>query len=107
MPWKTSYTISDEISLPDADIIWPDDKRCCFNVVVDLSLASGPEGLVPSDLTTTDAVFAIGDGLHGLLDALDTHRVVATFAVPAAMARIYPKAVEAVLKRGHEIAAEG
>jgi peptidoglycan-N-acetylglucosamine deacetylase len=107
MPWKTNYTISDEIGVADGDIVWPDGNRCCFNVVVDLSLASGPEGLKPSDLTTMDAVFAMGDGLAGLLDVLGSHKIVATVAVPAAMAKVYPKAVEAVLKRGHEIAAEG
>src|SRR5215467_8693568 len=107
MPWKTNYTISDEISLSDRGIVWPDDNRCCFNVVVDLSLASGPGGLVPSDLTTADAVFAMVDGLAGLLDVLAAHRIVATFAVPAAMVNVYPKAVETVLKQGHEVAAEG
>lgn len=107
MPWKDNYTISDEVSLSDGEITWPDDKRCCFNVVVDLSLASGPQGLVPSDLTTTDAVFAMGDGLAGLLDVLAAHKIVATVAVPAAMAKVFPNAVEDVLKRGHEVAAEG
>ena len=107
MPWKTNYTISDEISLLDGAIVWPDDNRCCFNVVVDLSLASGPEGLQPSDLATADSVFAMGGGLTGLLDVLTSHKIAATFAVPAAMAKIYPDAIEAVLKRGHEVAAEG
>jgi peptidoglycan/xylan/chitin deacetylase (PgdA/CDA1 family) len=107
MPWKTNYTISDEISLSDKGIVWPGDNRCCFNVVVDLSLASGPEGLLPSDLTTADSVFAMGGGLAGLLDVLSSHKIVATFAVPAAMVKIYPGAIEAVLKQGHEVAAEG
>jgi len=107
MPWKTNYTISDEVSLRDGEIAWPDHNRCCFNVVVDLSLASGPQGLVPSDLTSTDAVFAMRDGLTGLLDVLAAHKIAATFAVPAAMANIFPKAIEDVLRRGHEIAAEG
>jgi peptidoglycan/xylan/chitin deacetylase (PgdA/CDA1 family) len=107
MPWKTNYTISDEVSVADGEIAWPDDNRCCFNVVVDLSLASGPEGLVPSDFTTADAVFAIGDGLAGLLDVLASHKIVATFAVPAAMAKICPDVIEAALKHGHEVAAEG
>ena len=49
----------------------------------------------------------MGDGLAGLLDVLGSHKIVATVAVPAAMAKVYPKAVEAVLKRGHEVAAEG
>ena len=107
MPWKTNYTISDEISLSDRDIVWPGHNRCCFNVVVDLSLASGAEGLLPSDLATTDSVFAMGSGLAGLLDVLTSHKIVATFAVPAAMVKIYPEAIEAVLKQGHEVAAEG
>jgi len=107
MPWKTNYTISDEIGLSDRGIVWPGDARCCFNVVVDLSLASGPEGLLPSDLTTADSVFAMGGGLAGLLDVLSSHKIVATFAVPAAMVKIYSEALEAVLKQGHEVAAEG
>jgi peptidoglycan/xylan/chitin deacetylase (PgdA/CDA1 family) len=107
MPWKANYTISDEIGLSDRSIVWPDHNRCCFNVVVDLSLASGPEGLLPSDLATGDSVFAMGGGLAGLLDVLTSHRIVATFAVPAAMVKIYPDAIEAVLKGGHEVAAEG
>ena len=37
MPWKERYTISDERTLADADVKWPDGKRCCFRVVVDLS----------------------------------------------------------------------
>ena len=56
MPWKANYTISDEVSLGDDAIAWPDHSRCCFNVVVDLSLASGPQGLVPSDLTSSVGV---------------------------------------------------
>ncbi len=107
MPWKNDYTISDEVSLSDDAIAWPDHNRCCFNVVIDLSLASGGEGLVPSDLTTSDAVFALGDGLAGLLEVLASYKIAATVAVPAAMAKICPQAVEAVLKRGHEVAAEG
>jgi peptidoglycan/xylan/chitin deacetylase (PgdA/CDA1 family) len=49
----------------------------------------------------------MGGGLAGLLDVLTSHKIVATFAVPAAMVKIYPEAIEAVLKQGHEVAAEG
>ena len=52
MPWKERYTISDEKSIVDSDIKWPDGKRCCFRVVVDLSPACGPDGIKPEDLTT-------------------------------------------------------
>ena len=29
MPWKQGYTISDERSLADAELRWPDGNRCC------------------------------------------------------------------------------
>ena len=41
MPWKDGYTISDEKSLADADVRWPEGKRCAVHIVVDLSVASG------------------------------------------------------------------
>ena len=44
MPWKDGYTISDEKSLADADIRWPDGKALRVHIVVDLSIASGPGG---------------------------------------------------------------
>jgi hypothetical protein len=47
MPWKERYTISDERTLLDSDVRWPNAKRCCFRVVVDLAPASGPEGIKP------------------------------------------------------------
>ena len=80
MPWKQGYTISDEKSLADADVRWPDAKRCAIHIVVDLSVASGPEGIVPRDLASEVAVFAVNDGLDGLLDALARHGLRATFA---------------------------
>jgi len=45
MPWKQGYTISDERSLADSEIRWPDGTRCCVAVTVDLSVASGAEGV--------------------------------------------------------------
>jgi hypothetical protein len=32
MPWKQGYTISDEISLSDKDLHWPDGNRCCVSI---------------------------------------------------------------------------
>ena len=66
MPWKERYTISDEKSILDRDIVWPGGKRCCFRIVVDLSPACGPEGIKPEDLATPDAYY----GMNGGLDAL-------------------------------------
>ena len=42
MPWKQGYTISDERSLGDSDVRWPDGARCCVAVTVDLSDQSEP-----------------------------------------------------------------
>ena len=60
MPWKQGYTISDEVGLRDAEVRWPDGQRCCVTVVVDLSVARGPEGIRTEDLAHPDAYFAAG-----------------------------------------------
>ena len=57
MPWKQDYTISDEGSLADAEIRWPEGARCCVAVTVDLSVASGAEGVTATDLATPEALF--------------------------------------------------
>ena len=107
MPWKQGYTISDEISLADADVRWPDGKRCAVHIVVDLNLASGPDGITPGDLTSPAAVFAANDGLDGLLRALAGSGLKATFAVPALIAECYPERIREIVGRGHELAAHG
>ena len=63
MPWKQGYTISDERSLADSEVRWPDDARCCVAVTVDLSVASGPEGVTAADLATPEALFGANQGL--------------------------------------------
>jgi hypothetical protein len=88
MPWKERYTISDEKSIVDGDIRWPDGKRCCFRVVVDLSPACGPDGIKPEDLTTPDAYYGMNGGLDALVGVLDRFGLKATFAVPAVIAEI-------------------
>ena len=70
MPWKDGYTTSDEKSLADHEVIWPDGKQCACVIVVDLSVASGPEGITPADLTTAASQFGTQVGLRSLLDTL-------------------------------------
>jgi peptidoglycan-N-acetylglucosamine deacetylase len=107
MPWKQGYTISDEVAVADEAIAWPGGARCCALVTVDLSMASGPEGISPKDLEGSVAQFGLGDGLEGVLRVLRRRGVRATFAIPAAIAAIRPGAVRAILADGHEIAAQG
>jgi peptidoglycan/xylan/chitin deacetylase (PgdA/CDA1 family) len=107
MPWKDGYTISDERSLADTDVRWPDAKRCAIHIVVDLSVASGPEGIRARDITSAPAAFGAGEGLDLVLAALATHGLKATFAVPAVIAEIYPTRVKALIAQGHEVAAHG
>lgn len=107
MPWKQGYTISDEKSLPDNEVRWPEGKRCAIHIVVDLSVASGPEGITPRDLASPAAVFAAHDGIDLVLSALAKHKLRATFAVPAVIAECYPARVQAIAALGHEIAAHG
>jgi peptidoglycan/xylan/chitin deacetylase (PgdA/CDA1 family) len=107
MPWKQGYTISDERSLADHEVIWPDGKRCAIHIVVDLSVASGPDGITARDLASPAAVFAANDGLDLLLAALAKHGLRATFAVPAVIAECYPTRIKEIAALGHEIAAHG
>ncbi len=107
MPWKQGYTISDEVGLRDCDMRWPDGHRCCVTVVVDLSVARGPQGIRAEDLTHPDAYFAAHDGLDQLLAVLDRHGIKATFAVPAVIAELRADRIRTLLAQGHEIAANG
>ena len=107
MPWKQGYTISDEIGLRDGEIAWPEGKRICATIVVDLSVALSPEGITAADLKTPAASFAYHDGLDGLLASLKRLRLRATFAVPAVIAAIRPERIRAIAAEGHEIAAHG
>jgi peptidoglycan-N-acetylglucosamine deacetylase len=107
MPWKDRYTISDERSLTDSEVAWPDGQSCCFRVVVDLSPPSGPDGIKPEDLTTPDAYYGMHGGLSALYDVLKQYRIKATFAVPAVIAEIYSERIRSLRDDGHEIAAHG
>jgi peptidoglycan-N-acetylglucosamine deacetylase len=99
MPWKQGYTISDETSLRDEEVRWPDGNRCCVSVVVDLSLARSPDGIRAVDLTHPDAQFSAHDGLDQLLAVLKNFGITATFAVPAVIAQLRADRLRALLAR--------
>ena len=107
MPWKERYTMSDEKSLADDDIRWPQAARCCVGITVDLSVAAGPEGIRPADLRTPEAEFGAHQGLAALLAVLKRHDLKATFAIPAVLAHIYVEQIRGLVAEGHEIAAHG
>src|SRR5260370_20054606 len=96
MPWKDRYTISDEKSLLDSEVTWPDGQRCCFRIVVDLAPPCGPAGITPQDLTTPDAYFGMHGGLAALGDVLPRRGLHATFAVPAVLAVIHNVPIRAL-----------
>ena len=68
MPWKQNYTTSNEQTLPDSDLRWPDGNRCCFSITVDLSVARSPDGIRVADIQRPDAFFALNDGLDSAID---------------------------------------
>lgn len=107
MPWKSGYTISDDKGLADDELRWPGGARCCVSITVDLSVASGPDGITTKDLASPKAYFGAHDGLEQVLRVLGNLGLRATFAVPAVMARIYPDRLRALAAAGHEIAANG
>ena len=103
MPWKDGYTISDEISLFDDAVRWPEASQVCMTVMLDLSLASSPVGLTAADLRRSAAVFGLNEGLAQVRATLKRFGITATVTVPAAMARIMPDAVKALRDDGHEM----
>jgi peptidoglycan-N-acetylglucosamine deacetylase len=107
MPWKQDYTTSNEATIPDKDVKWPDGRRCCVTVTVDLSIATGPEGISPQNLKSFDGYFALHDGLEEIIDTLSRHTIKATFAIPAVLAELKPDLIPQLLAKGHEIAANG
>lgn len=107
MPWKQGYTISDEKSLTDDEIRWPDGKRICMTVMLDLSLAGGPQGLTETDLANGIATFGLNEGLAQVRALLNRFDIRATATVPAAMANILSDTVRTLIDEGHEIAAQG
>ena len=107
MPWKERYTISDERTILDREIRWPEGKRCCLSITVDLSVARGPEGITAADLGTPEAAFGFGQGLEALRGVLKRRRLQATVAVPAVIAHTHPEVVRSLAEEGHEIAAHG
>ena len=104
MPWKERYTISDEKSLTDDEIRWPQGARCCVGITIDLSVAAGPEGIRAADLKTPEAEFGANQGLAALLALLERYDLRATFAVPAVLAHIYADEIRALAAAGHEVA---
>lgn len=107
MPFTPGYTISDETSLADDEIVWPSGKRCAVSVTVALSTASSPEGISARDIAGDDAELGFGSGLDVLLEVLERLGIRATFAVPAVIAAIEADRVRQLAEAGHEIAALG
>jgi len=107
MPWKQGYTISDARSLTDSELRWPDGARCCVAMTVDLSVASGPEGVTAADLATPEALFGANQGLAALREVFRRHAMRATFAAPAIIAHIHRDLLCSLTAEGHEIAAHG
>ncbi len=107
MPWKQDYTISDEVAIADADIVWPDGKQCGFGIVVDLSPATSPAGLDGKSLRYPTYHFGLHEGLYDFLDMFARHGLRTTFAVPAAIAAIYPETIARISAAGHKIAVNG
>jgi len=107
MPWKERYTTSDEKTLDDKDVRWPNAARCAVRIVVDLGMAHAAEGLKASDFDSSEAVFALGEGLDLLLAVLDRHAMKVTFAVPGWLAVLYRERIQSLHRAGHEIAVAG
>jgi peptidoglycan-N-acetylglucosamine deacetylase len=107
MPWKEGYTTTDEKSMNDREIRWPDNYQCVFSIVVDYSVLSGSNGIEPRDVEIHKAEFGSKVEAWKLLDLFAQYGVRATFAIPGVMAVEFGESVREIAKRGHEIASHG
>ena len=71
MPWKEGYTITDEKTMDDGDVIWPDPNRCAVTVVVDYSVHAGSEGINPEDVNKHLAEFGRRVAMPRLFDLFE------------------------------------
>ncbi|MGN6536237.1 MAG: polysaccharide deacetylase family protein [Mesorhizobium sp.] len=107
MPWKQSYTISDEITIRDDEVAWPTGVTCAFGMTVDLNPAVDPHGMDESSFSSPLVQFGLHEGIEHFLTLFARLRIRATFAVPGYFAAIYPDVVSRIAKLGHEVAANG
>ena len=107
MPWKEAYTISDERTLLDKDVHWPQNQACSFTITVCLDPPCGPGGLTSAELCSEQFQFGMHAGLDALRALLDKNKYRATFLSSAVVAELYPSVLRALAADGHEIAAHG
>lgn len=107
MPWKDDYTTSDARTIADDQLEWPGGAGVCTLITVDLSLATGSEGVTEGDLSTDRAAFGLHEGLDSVIGMLELFGLKATFAVPGVMADLYGNRLRELQSAGHEIAVQG
>ncbi|MFC1886500.1 polysaccharide deacetylase family protein [Thermodesulfobacteriota bacterium] len=107
MPWKEGYTISDEKSMADKEIRWPDKQQCAVRIVVDYCVGAAGDGIGRKDIQSHVVQFGKRVGIRGLLDLFEKHNLRATFAVPAIIGETFPESIREAVKKGHEVAANG
>jgi peptidoglycan/xylan/chitin deacetylase (PgdA/CDA1 family) len=107
VPWKQDYTTSDERSLRDDEISWPEGRRSCALVVVDLSLARGPGGVTASDMRGDRGQFGLNEGIDAVVALLERLGLHAVFTVPAVMAPYFGERLVDLERAGHEVAVHG
>jgi peptidoglycan/xylan/chitin deacetylase (PgdA/CDA1 family) len=107
MPWKQGYTTSDERTIADGMIEWPDGARCCVIVVVDLSLARQREGVTERDVRGDRGVFGLDAGLEAVVGLLARLSLRAVFPVPAVMVAHFGSRLAELEAAGHEVAVHG
>jgi peptidoglycan/xylan/chitin deacetylase (PgdA/CDA1 family) len=107
MPWKDGYTITDEKSMRDEEVKWPENGQCAVVIVVDCSVPSGSDGIEPRDVKKHIAEFGAKIGMGRVLDLFEKYRIRATFAVPGILGELDPSGIGEVVERGHEVAAHG
>jgi hypothetical protein len=94
MPWNQDYTSSDEKTLSDTELHWPDCNRSCISITDDLSGARGTDGVRAKVVPTPEVPFAAHEGLDQFRTVLRRRGLKAISAAPAVIADASPLGCE-------------
>jgi len=85
-------------------IVWPDDARIAVNLTVDFDAMLLRRLLHEPPMQLAKGEFGGRVGIWRLLELFQYHNVKATIFTPGRICELYPQAMHAVARAGHEIA---
>jgi len=87
-----------------SDLTWPDDARIAVNFTADFDAMLLRRLLNEPPMQLAKGEFGGRVGIWRLIELFDAHGIRATIFTPGRICELYPQALRAVVRSGHEIA---